>query len=184
MFTVVFLLSCYKKTCQIIDKSYLRRSYRKHYFRTSFFTKVATKRILLDTSSSCQGQLMYSDTTGKGTSVFNCAEVQVFSDSLKIVVEDFGKEDDDSVSIQLNNIVLARRIRLENTPMQLKNKKKWGYYLFKSKPNFLYYFAHNEGSIPPNTAFIYIDDGIKKQAIAIGAKAGTYGRLIINYKKQ
>ena len=175
-----FILSCYKNSCPTENKKYYRKQLRKQLIN-SFLRKNETPKIQLDTTSNCKGELMHSDTSG--TSIYNCVEVEVFSDSLEIIVADFGKEDDDTVSIQLNRFLIAKKIRLANTPIQLKNQKKWGFYLYKTKPNFLYYYAHNEGSIPPNTAFIYLNDGVKKQAIAIGAKSGTYGRLIINYKK-
>ena len=174
------IVSCYKNSCPTDNRKYYKKQLRKQLIN-SFFKKKEAPKVQLDTTSNCKGELMHSDTSG--TTIYNCVEVEVFSDSLEIIVADFGKEDDDTVSIQLNQFLIAKKIRLANNPTQLRNQRKWGFYLYKSKPNFLYYYAHNEGSIPPNTAFIYLNDGVIKQAIAIGAKTGTYGRLIINCRK-
>ena len=180
MVILSFTLGCSKDSCPTESKKYYRKYLRKQ-LTSSFSRRKETPKIQLDTTSNCKGELMHADTSG--TSIYSCVEVDVFRDSLEIIVADFGKEDDDTVSIQLNSILIAKKIRLSNAPVQLKNQRRWGFYLSKTKPNFLYYYAHNEGSIPPNTAYIYLNDGVKKQAIAIGAKTGTYGRLIINFRK-
>jgi hypothetical protein len=105
-------------------------------------------------------------------------EVNVANREIAISVWDHGTIDGDIVTIYVNgNAVIAERV-LEgplnmftvNTTLEFE-----GY-------NYMLLYAHNEGSISPNTASMSIDDGVTVNEFILEANLLTNGAvdLVVN----
>lgn len=81
---------------------------------------------------------------------------------VKIWLWDFGVEDHDTVSLQLNNNII-----LENYAL-VREKKKIKVLLQPGENN-LIMIAHNEGDIPPNTAEVVIQAGRRKYKVILNS---------------
>jgi len=99
-------------------------------------------------------------------------KVYVKNKKIKISYWDDNIEDGDISTLKLNGIVLLEKVKVT------KKKKEIEIELDSNK-NIFELFAENEGSSPPNTAAISIDDGVRKQLIILQAKKGKSKKLEI-----
>lgn len=99
-------------------------------------------------------------------------KVYVKNKKIKISYWDDNIEDGDISTLKLNGIVLLEKVKVT------KKKKEIEIELDSNK-NVFELFAENEGSSPPNTAAISIDDGVRKQLIILQAKKGESKKLEI-----
>lgn len=89
--------------------------------------------------------------------------VLVNSDKLKISVWDKEYEDGDTISIFLNGDWILKEYPLKN------KKKTIEVTIDRNGDNYFVLYAHNEGSRPPNTAAVTIDDGIRENEVSLSS---------------
>lgn len=80
--------------------------------------------------------------------------------------------DGDSIALMLNGEYIIQNLSLTDEKIVLKAKLQPG-------KNYLVLYAHNQGKYPPNTAAIIVDDGIRKNQIALKSNLKTSGALEI-----
>ena len=93
---------------------------------------------------------------------------------IKIQVWDHGRIDGDIISVHVNGKEIISNYTL-----------KRGYYeinctLDENFRNDIILFAHNVGSISPNTAAIKIYDGYKNEQLILNATLGTSEAIVVN----
>lgn len=112
-------------------------------------------------------------TTYEGRVVEDQGEAYVESRNLQIYAWDSGQVDGDIVTVIVNGEVVFDEYELtgipEPRPVTLDNQ---GY-------NYILLYAHNEGSISPNTAAIDLDDGTTYQNLVLNANLSTNGAMDI-----
>ncbi len=108
----------------------------------------------------------------RGRRVKTQDEVTVSSQQATILVWDHGAVDNDTVSVNLNGQWLLQEYGLKKEPYELQVTLQPG-------DNFLMLFAHNLGTIPPNTASIKIDDGKKPKTLQLRSNLRNCGMLKI-----
>lgn len=79
--------------------------------------------------------------------------IAVAADTIVVSILDMGSADGDTVSVQYNGEWLLEYHGLSKEPVTLRLPVE------DEKPNTLIFFAHNEGSVPPNTAVLRYRDG-------------------------
>ncbi len=84
--------------------------------------------------------------------------------------------DGDSITLILNGIVLVENLPLTDTKFELKAKLQPG-------KNYLVLHAKNQGKYPPNTAAIIVDDGNRKNQVALKSNLKSSGALEITLGK-
>lgn len=105
-------------------------------------------------------------------------EITVESDSLKIDFYDNGEVDGDSISVFLNNQLIAFHQKLSTRSVHFDIA------LDHSQPvNEITMFADNLGSIPPNTALMQIDDGKKRYQVRLSSSLEKNATVKIKRKK-
>ena len=104
--------------------------------------------------------------------------VDISSRKITISVWDHGKIDGDIISVYVN----GKEIITEKTLDGPLNKFVINTTLEFDGYNYLLLYAHNEGSISPNTAAISIDDGTNKRDFILRPNLSTNGAvdLIVN----
>ena len=106
-------------------------------------------------------------------------EIEVESDSLTLDFYDNGEVDGDSISVFVNNELLAfnRKIstRAVHFDIVLDTTKEM---------NEISMFADNLGSIPPNTALMILNDGKKRYEIRLSSSFEKSGTIRIKRKKK
>jgi hypothetical protein len=106
-------------------------------------------------------------------------EVEVESDSLKIDFYDNGEIDGDSISVFFNNTLTAFHQKLSTRSIH------FDIVLDSTKEeNIISMFAENLGSIPPNTALMIVDDGVKRYEIRMASSLEKTASLRIRRKKK
>jgi hypothetical protein len=88
--------------------------------------------------------------------------IDLASPDVVIKVWDDNKEDGDIISLQINNEWVLKNFILENRPSKI------GYNL-KQGENYLMLHAVNLGKMPPNTAALSIDDGVKEHKLTLSS---------------
>ncbi|MEZ4827480.1 MAG: hypothetical protein R3C61_14545 [Bacteroidia bacterium] len=101
-------------------------------------------------------------------------EIVISSPEATIYVWDHAAEDQDTVSINVNGQWL-----LEN--YALKKQKKIIPFTFHKGENFIILYAHNLGALPPNTASITVDDGVREQTLQLRSTLSNCGTLKVRY---
>lgn len=108
-----------------------------------------------------------------GRTVEDQGEAYVESRSVQIYAWDSGQVDGDIVSVIVNGTVIFDEYTLTGVPeprsVTLDNR---GY-------NYILLYAHNEGSVSPNTAAIDLDDGSSYQNLVLSADLTTNGAMDI-----
>lgn len=100
-------------------------------------------------------------------------KIDVAKRSLKIGVYDHGQIDGDVVSIYVNGKEVISNYTLDgpsNTKYVNVDLEYKGY-------NYILLYAHNEGSIPPNTCTILIDDGSGVDDFILSSNLQTNGAV-------
>lgn len=106
------------------------------------------------------------------------AEIEVESDSIKVDFYDNGEIDGDSISVFFNKQLLTSSQRLSTRAIHFDLLLDTAQLI-----NELSMFADNLGSIPPNTALMIVDDGVKKHEIRMTSTLNNNGTIRIRRKK-
>ena len=101
---------------------------------------------------------------------------EVAAEMAKIELYDNGEVDNDTISLYLNGNLLADRQRLSNVPLHYNVKLQGG------KENKILLFAHNLGSIPPNTAFMLVTVGGKEFRVNLSSSLQKNAVLVFKRK--
>ncbi|MEZ4799316.1 MAG: hypothetical protein R2809_05975 [Flavobacteriales bacterium] len=96
-------------------------------------------------------------------SIQEIASLKVKRKTLILEMADVGQIDNDSISIIVNGDYLLTYHQLTNERKKLKIRLKKG-------ENEIFFIAHNEGSIPPNTGRCYLKSGGKKWTFPVSTK--------------
>ncbi len=107
--------------------------------------------------------------TFSGRSVTNQGSVTVSVKTIALYTWDSGVIDGDIVSLYLNGKIILNQYTLTGS------KRKIDVTLDYCGYNYLLLFAHNEGSISPNTAAVSLDDGSGEKSIVLSANLSTNG---------
>ena len=104
--------------------------------------------------------------------------IEVRTRDIKLKLWDNAQEDGDVVSIFLNDDqqYLVKEVTVKRVVQTFDIR-------LDKKDNLLIFFAENEGTTPPNTAALLIDDGITRQKIILSADKKTSEALRIKIKK-
>lgn len=105
-------------------------------------------------------------------------EIEVESDSLKVDFYDNGDVDGDTISIFMNNKLIAFHQRLSTKSIHFDFVLDSLY-----KVNEVTMFAENLGAIPPNTALMIIDDGKNRYQLRLSSSLDKNGTIRIKRKK-
>ena len=109
----------------------------------------------------------------EGRSVEDQGDAYVESRNVEIYAWDSGQVDGDIVTVIVNGQVIFDEYTLTGIPeprsVTLDNR---GY-------NYILLYAHNEGSVSPNTAAIDLDDGSTYQNLVLSANLTTNGAMDI-----
>lgn len=141
----------------------VRDSLLKHAYQDSLFyeeipaTRVVPKRVA-------------------GRRVQKQKTVEVQTKQLIINVFDARAEDGDTISISFNGEWILEEFEIRNKPTQLLLELEEG------ANNTLIFYAHNLGSIPPNTAVVTFEDGGHRQAIVIESDMKRCGAVTFVFK--
>jgi hypothetical protein len=101
----------------------------------------------------------------KNTPVKKLREIVVDNSNLKLILNDYDKIDDDTVSVFLNRDALVEKIKVDKSPYIISFNIDQTLSL-----NELLMYAENEGAIPPNTSEMILIDGIKTHKIVIDSE--------------
>ena len=105
-------------------------------------------------------------------------EIEVGSDSLRIDFYDNGEVDGDSISVFFNQVLTAFHQKLSSRSIHfdlvLDSTRAY---------NEISMFAENLGSIPPNTALMIVDDGIKRHEIRMASSYDKTATIRIRRKR-
>ena len=101
--------------------------------------------------------------------------IEVSSKKITISVIDYAKEDNDSISIKVNDQWLLENHRLTKAP------KKITFILKEDMTNSLVLYALNEGDVPPNTATLIIQYGDVTKRVKMTSDLELSGSLGIRY---
>jgi hypothetical protein len=104
------------------------------------------------------------------------ARFDITAEMAKIELYDNAEVDNDTVSLYLNGNLLADRQRLSNLPLHFNVK------LEQRKENKLLLFAHNLGSIPPNTAFMLVTAGGKEFRVNLSSSLQKNAVIVLKRK--
>lgn len=99
-------------------------------------------------------------------------EISVSGTAVKLYFWDHAAQDGDTVSINLNGEWLLQEYGLRNEKIELSQQLRRG-------DNYVMLFAHNLGSIKPNTAAILVDDGKRQQSLLLRSNLRQCGMLKI-----
>lgn len=105
-------------------------------------------------------------------------ELSVEADSITLDFYDNGEVDGDSISIFVNDKLLASSQRLSARAIHLKIALD-----STREYNEISMFADNLGSIPPNTALMLVDDGKKRYQVRLSSTLNGNGTVRIRRKK-
>lgn len=111
-----------------------------------------------------------------GTELMNPVIINVNNSVIQLQVEDYMKEDGDTVSVYLNREALLSKIRISKKP------KKFTARLDKrSNLTEIIMYAENLGKIPPNTCTLTIIDGERKHRISIQSTKEASAVIYLRY---
>jgi len=110
-----------------------------------------------------------------GRPVDDQGTVYVSNRNVTIRAWDSGDIDGDIISLIVNGDVVLSSYTLDG-PL---NKKEISVKLDNNGYNYILLYAHNEGSISPNTAALSIDDGTGEQNLVLSADLLTNGAMSI-----
>lgn len=96
-------------------------------------------------------------------SIQEIATIKVKRKTILLEIADVGQIDNDSISIIVNGDYLLTYHQLTNEKKKLKIRLQKG-------ENEIFFIAHNEGSIPPNTGRCYLKSGSKKWTFPVSTK--------------
>jgi len=105
-------------------------------------------------------------------------ELEIESREVTISLWDHGAIDGDIVSIYVNGKEVASEISLKSPTEKYTFTTELDFEGY----NYILMFAHNEGSLPPNTAAISIDDGVAEKEFLVESSLDTNGTwdIVVN----
>jgi hypothetical protein len=115
---------------------------------------------MMNTQSPCPpGKILL---TKEAASIFN--EIKVDTGNIQLDFYDNAQVDGDTISVTLDNRTVVSMQRLTTKPITMKVR------MDLSKPEHeVVMIAHNEGSIPPNTALLIVTAGDKKYRLFLSS---------------
>lgn len=102
--------------------------------------------------------------------------VKISNPTATIAVWDHGAMDSDTISLNVNGVWL-----LENFPLR-KERKELVVEFDPNGANFIILYAHNLGTIPPNTASVSISDGKKTQTLKLKSSLNNCGSINVKFE--
>lgn len=105
-------------------------------------------------------------------------EIEVESDTLKVDFYDNGEVDGDSISVFFNGKLMAFSQKLGTRPVHFDVVMD-----SLKKVNEISMFAENLGSIPPNTALMIINDGVRRHEVRLSSTLDKNATIRIKRKK-
>jgi hypothetical protein len=105
-------------------------------------------------------------------------DIKLESPEIKIDVYDNAEVDNDTVTLLVNNRLLAYRKMLKTTPVSLQFKA------FAGTDYELMMYADNLGSIPPNTALLVVTAGAKKYELRLASSNQKTAVVRFRYDKK
>ncbi|QBA63670.1 hypothetical protein [Muriicola soli] len=112
-----------------------------------------------------------------GRNISYIKEIEVNSSEITISLWDHGRQDGDIVSIYLNGEVITSNHSLTNS------KANFRVQLNPERANDLMLYAHNLGSIPPNTVSISINDQYQSEDIVLNSDLMNSEAVILKVAK-
>lgn len=112
----------------------------------------------------------------EGRRVDKQSTLSVEGNKLKLTIYDSRAEDQDTISLSFNGQWLIERQMVRKKPFILEVD------LLPDANNTLIFFAHNLGTIPPNTAMLMVDDGKSKQKIQVQSDLKRCGAIQLKKK--
>jgi len=112
--------------------------------------------------------------TFAGRNVKYTRELTFSSKYLTIQAFDHGRIDGDIVSIYINGETVISSYSLQGSPKTVQVT------LNEHDRNDLFLFAHNVGSVPPNTVALRISDGISNEKIELNSNLGYCEAIVIH----
>lgn len=97
----------------------------------------------------------------KNSSVHKLTEIEVDNSDLYIILTDYDKIDDDTVSVYLNREALVEKVKIDDNSFIVR------FSIDEAAANELLLFAENQGKIPPNTVKMVLIDGKMSHRILI-----------------
>ncbi len=134
---------------------------------TMVFIKNQTKNKVVETAKR---------TEFAGRKITYVQELLVKSKNITIELWDNKEQDGDIVSVYLNGEPIISKYSLT------KDKKQFQVQLNASKSNDLFLYAHNLGTIPPNTVSIEISDGASSEKIVLNSDLSSSEAVLIKVK--
>ena len=111
-----------------------------------------------------------------GRKISYVKELTVRSKNITIDLWDNKEQDGDIVSVYLNGEPIISKYSLT------KDKKQFQVQLNASKSNDLFLYAHNLGTIPPNTVSIEVSDGTSSEKIVLNSDLSSSEAVLIKVK--
>jgi hypothetical protein len=102
--------------------------------------------------------------------------LQVPDSNVKVTLYDNAIIDDDTVSVFVNKQVVLVRQRISAKPLTFNIK-----IAKPNQPTEILMQAENLGSIPPNTALMIVESGLKRQEVRLSSGINTHAVIIITY---
>ena len=161
------------------DANYMTRR-RWDYFGKNLMGAEVPKEFKIDpTAAATPAQPIKKDATStvltRKNTVFSRIPVNVKNITLDIF--DNGTVDDDSISVYYNNKLLVSNQRLTEKAITVNLLLD-----DKAPQHEIVLFAHNLGSIPPNTATIVVKAGDKRYELHSSASLTENAVLVLEYK--
>jgi hypothetical protein len=100
--------------------------------------------------------------------------INTVADSVKIILYDDGEEDGDVVTIFDNNTVVANKLLLTKEPWQIVLPLT-----YNGAKHVIELMAENEGSIPPNTAYMLVLAGEERVEIKISSSKLSNAAVLV-----
>jgi hypothetical protein len=113
-----------------------------------------------------------------GRKINQAAELTFKGDKITITVWDNRTTDGDIISLFLNNKNILKEFTIS------KNRLTFEVELTGSDEYYLTLYAHNLGSIPPNTVALYISDGERKKMITLSSDLKACGSVKIKIEQE
>lgn len=105
-------------------------------------------------------------------------EFDVENHKVKVSVWDYAAVDNDTISLNINGEWVLQRYRLQ------KQRKVIEVDFKPNSSNYIILYAHNLGSIPPNTITIAIDDGVDEKVTRLESDLKSCGYLSVKHIKK
>jgi hypothetical protein len=98
------------------------------------------------------------------------ANLEASTEKITLAIWDDAEQDGDTVSIRVNNRIVADRILVKRAPQFISVN-------LEPKGNVITITAENLGSIPPNTSILEIIDGQRRKAFHLDNLIGELNHL-------